>query len=134
MAIVNSFILILGNLTADPTRGVTNNGINVVTFSVAVNNYKKDSKDTNYYYCSAYGEIGETCMRRLHKGNPVFIIGEQEAKLGTARNGNAKMYLNVRVLAMRGLSPHKANAEQQSETDPDTWGEDISSADVPFSF
>ena len=138
MAIINSFAFVIGNLTADPTRGVTNNGINVVTFTVAVNNYRKESKDTNYYTCSAYGETGETCMRKLHKGNRVFVLGEQEAKLATTRNGNTKMYLNIRVLTMRDLTYEKSTADQQPETDmtatemnPDTW-EDLKSDSIPW--
>ena len=143
MAIINSFTFVIGNLTADPTRGVTNNGINVVTFSVAVNNYKKDSKETNYYTCSAYGETGETCMRKLHKGSRVFVFGEQEAKLVTTRNGNPKMYLNIRVSTMRDLTYNadKANAEQPepeqpdltaTEMNPEKWGEDITANDIPW--
>ena len=139
MAIINSFAFVIGNLTADPTRGVTNNGINVVTFTVAVNNYRKESKDTNYYTCSAYGETGETCMRKLHKGSRVFVLGEQEAKLATTRNGNPKMYLNIRVSTMRDLTYEKSTADQQPEPDltatemnPDTWGEDITTNDIPW--
>lgn len=139
MAIINSFAFVIGNLTADPTRGVTNNGINVVTFTVAVNNYRKESKDTNYYTCSAYGETGETCMRKLHKGNRVFVLGEQEAKLATTRNGNTKMYLNIRVLTMRDLTYEKSTADQQTEPDltatemnPDKWGEDITASDIQW--
>lgn len=141
MAIINSFAFVIGNMTADPTRGVTNNGINVVTFSVAVNNYRKESKDTNYYTCSAYGETGETCMRKLHKGSRVFVLGEQEAKLGTTRNGDTKMYLNLRVLTIRDLTynAEKTVTDQQpevpdmtaTEMNPDTW-EDLKSDSIPW--
>ena len=93
-------LTIIGNLTKDPELRTTSSGINVCTFSVAVN--RKKSRDTeeqqaDFFRVTAWRELGELCARWLIKGRKVAVVGPVSVSTYTGNDG--KTYANLEVLA-----------------------------------
>lgn len=83
-------LYIIGNVCKDPEIRTTQQGIQVCSFSVAVNGRKnKDgSENTQFFNISAWRNLAETCARYLQKGRKCAVIGpvsvrEYEKKDGT---------------------------------------------------
>ena len=71
-------VVLCGRLTADPELKQTQNGIAVVSFTIAVNRrFKRDNEpDADWFNCVAFGKTAEFCEKYLHKGSKVLIEGE----------------------------------------------------------
>ena len=63
-------LTIIGNLTNDPELRTTTTGVNVCSFTVAVNRRKKveGQPEADFFKVSAWREKGENCAKFLIKG------------------------------------------------------------------
>lgn len=73
-------VLVIGRLTRDADKKVTNSGLAFVNFSIA-NGYRKKNGDqwadeTNYFECVILGKSAESVFPYLKKGRQVAIDGE----------------------------------------------------------
>ena len=68
-------ISIVGNLTADPTIRVNDDGKSRATFTVAVNEGTGESERTHFVNVTAFGTLGENVAGSLHRGNRVVVVG-----------------------------------------------------------
>ena len=74
-------VFISGNLTRDAEMRMTQSGMAVVSFGVAVNDRKKNSQTgewenvPNFVDCVVYGKYGEALQKKLVKGAAVVIQG-----------------------------------------------------------
>ena len=73
-------VCISGNLTHDAKKKETKGGNAVVTFSVAVNERRKNANDewedyANYIDCALFGKLGEALAQYLTKGTKVAVSG-----------------------------------------------------------
>lgn len=106
-------ITIIGNLVRDPELRTTPSGINVCTFTVAVNRRAKgDSQATDFFRCTAWRQLGETCSRFLAKGRKVAVVGEVSVSTYTTQNGETRANLEVTAQDVEFLSPRTEQAEE----------------------
>ena len=93
-------IIFIGRLTRDVDLKTTPNGVQVASFTVAVD-LKQKNKDgekvTTFYNCVAWRGLAETCSKFLSKGKKVYIEGELQPRQYTAKDGTTKMSLDVQV-------------------------------------
>ena len=73
-------LTIIGNLTRDPEMRTTSTGINVTTFTVAVNrrgrrDEQSNQPDADFFRVSAWRALGENCAKFLQKGRKVAVVG-----------------------------------------------------------
>ncbi len=73
-------VAISGNLTRDPELRATSGGMQVLSFSVAVNERTKDADGNwgdrpNYVDCVMFGARAEKLAQWLSKGSKVFVQG-----------------------------------------------------------
>lgn len=71
-------VILGGRLTADPELKQTQNGIAVVTFSIAVNRrYSKDAQqnETDFFNVTAWRQTAEFVSRYFKKGSSICIVG-----------------------------------------------------------
>lgn len=73
-------VAISGNLTRDPELRATSGGMQVLNFSVAVNERTKDAAGNwgdrpNYVDCVMFGARAEKLAQWLSKGSKVFVQG-----------------------------------------------------------
>jgi single-strand DNA-binding protein len=126
-------IMIIGNLTGEPELRSTPSGITVCSFTIAVNRRHEDKtgeRPTDYFPISAWRQLGDCCRRFLTKGRKVAFAGELQARLYDAKDGSARMSLDVQADEVEFLSP-RTNGEAAGGQNDDTQGmESASSEDV----
>jgi single-strand DNA-binding protein len=95
-------IFIIGNLGQDPTMLQTPTGQSVTSFSVATNHNYTDSmgmkhSETEWFNCSAFGKLAETCNNYLTKGQQVYVEGRLSSRTYQTQGGEVRQSLDVRV-------------------------------------
>lgn len=100
-------LVITGNLTRDPELRTTQQGINVCSFTVAVNRRKTQNNqnpEADYFQVTAWRELGENCARYLAKGRKVLVIGPVSGSAYTANDGSARSRLEIQAHDVEFLS------------------------------
>jgi len=105
----------IGNLTRDPELRTTQSGINVCSFSVAVNKpLTKAQRDAGqqptakYYRVSAWRELGDNCSKYLAKGRKVYVSGTVDVSTYTGNDGMVHANLEVTANEVEFLTPRDA--------------------------
>ena len=93
-------LTIIGNLTRDPELRTTSTGIQVCTFTVAVNRRRGQNADnaqpeTDFFRVTAWRQLGENCSRYLSKGRKVCVIGPVTLNTYTGNDGNTHASLEM---------------------------------------
>lgn len=131
-------ITLIGNLTADPETRATQNGVTVCTFTIAVNRKFANAdgdRQTDFFRINAWRQLGEVCAKHLSKGKKVAVVGELQARLYDAKNGEKRMSLDVQADEVEFLSPKddKSSATvSKGKVTPDEGFTDIDTSDLPF--
>lgn len=109
-------LTIIGNLTADPELRTIPSGVNVCTFTVAVNSkYRNEdgsSKRVDYFRIAAWRGLGDNCARYLSKGKKVCVVGEVSARAYEAKDGTSRASLEVTADEIEFLTPKGETSER----------------------
>ena len=110
-------IIIIGNLTGTPELRVTQSGVSVCQFTVAVNGKRKDDGAT-FFRITAWRALGETCHKYLDRGRKVMVCGAVSASAYTGRDGKPRASIEVTAEDVEFLSAmvHDAQAAQEEHT------------------
>ena len=129
-------LTIIGNLTGDPDLRTTTTGVNVCTFTIAVNRRHKieGQPDTDFFRVTAWRERGELCAKFLSKGKKACVIGPVSVRTFTGNDGTTRASLEVTADEVEFLSPRVSDAEPvQPVRDPQTGMEQVDVFDeLPF--
>ena len=101
-------LTIIGNLTAAPELRTTSTGINVCSFTVAVNRRKANedgSHDADFFRVTAWRQLGENCARFLDKGRKVYVRGAVALHTFTKNDGTNGASMEVVADDVEFLSP-----------------------------
>lgn len=134
---INS-VNISGNLTRDPELRTTTTGTNVLSFSVAVNDRRKNSQTgewedaPNFVDVTMFGSRAEALSRFLHKGSKVAIEGKLRYSRWE-RDGQTRSKLEVVANEIEFMSPRSNDGGGHVDThtapaQSSSYDED----DVPF--
>lgn len=125
--------IVIGNVCNDPETRSTPSGVTVCSFNVAVDRRFKDAKGnkvTDFFRVQAWRQLGEVCSKYVKKSMKVAVIGELQPRLYEAKDGTARMSLDVCADDVEFMS--RADEKPAAKpADPNTF-EDISSKDLPF--
>ena len=132
-----------GNLVADPEVRTTQSGVTVCSFTVAVNRRfadKDGERQTDFFRINAWRQLGEVCAKHLAKGKKVAVVGELQARIYDAKNGEKRMSLDVAADEVEFLSPKDEEPKRKKDTasvsngriTPDDQFTDIDTSDLPF--
>jgi len=139
-------LTIIGNLTRDPELRTTTTGLNVCTFSVAVNR-RRSSQNTNqpetdFFRVTAWRQLGENCNKFLAKGRKVAVVGPVSLNTYEAKDGSGTRYtLEVTADDVEFLSPRQddgggfvsaASEEKPSSGSMDAGFSQVDDEDLPF--
>lgn len=122
-------LTIIGNCTKDPELRVTQSGLQVCSFTIAVNR-KKSAKagiqETDYFKVTAWDKLATICKQYLIKGSKVAVTGSVSVSTYESK-GNHYASLDVTARDVEflggkraddtGLNPHGSSAVK--EDDPD---------------
>ena len=89
-------LTIIGNLTRDPEVRTTSGGVNVCSFSVAVNRRKKnEEQEADFFRVTAWRGLADICGKYLSKGKKVCVVGPVSLSTYTGNDGSTKASLEV---------------------------------------
>ena len=89
-------LTIIGNLTRDPESRTTSTGVNVCSFTVAVNR-RRTSQNANqpeadFFRVTAWRQLGENCQKFLAKGRKVAVVGSVSVSSYEAKDGSGTRF------------------------------------------
>ena len=136
-------LTIIGNLTRDPELRTTSSGINVCTFTVAVNRRRSGNSnqpEADFFRVSAWRQLGENCQRYLAKGRKVAVVGAVSVQTYTGNDGTTRASLEVTADDVEFLSSRNEDAgyapaapSQPAPAAPAMNGfEEVDDEDLPF--
>lgn len=90
--------VIMGRLTANPELKTTENGVNVLRFTVAVERAIKDkngNKQTDFINVVAWRQTAEFVARYFKKGDMIAVKGQIQTRQYDDRNGNKRTAVEI---------------------------------------
>ena len=122
-----------GNLCRDAELRATASGMAVLTFSVAVNESRKNQQTgeyedyPNYVDCTMFGRRAESVSRYLTKGTYVALTGRLHQNRWQNKDGQNRSKLEVTVdnIHFESRGERGGGYEQQQEPPADLYDEDI---------
>ena len=124
-------IVIIGNLTGAPELRVTQSGVSVCQFNVAVNGKRKDDGAT-FFRVTAWRALGETCHKYLDRGRKVMVCGAVSASAYTGRDGKPRASLEVTAEDVEFLSSASGDSQQQSAPEANGFTPIDDGDELPF--
>ena len=124
-------IVIIGNLTGAPELRVTQSGVSVCQFTVAVNGKRKVVGATCFRVTAWWG-LGETCHKYLDKGRKVMVCGAVSASAYTGRDGKPRASLEVTADDVEFLSSASGDSQQQSAPEANGFTPIDDGDELPF--
>ncbi len=112
-------VFLIGNLTKDPESRTTQNGINLCTFTVAVNRRhtaQAGQPEADYFRVTAWRQLGDICAKNLAKGRKVAVTGTVSASAYTTQDGTARANLEVQADDVEFITPKGENAPAAPKT------------------
>ena len=101
-------IIVIGNLGRDPEMRYTASGQSVTNFSVAsTRRYSTGSgeqrEETEWFNCSAWGRLAETCNQYLTRGRQVYVEGRLRSRSYTGQDGQLRFSNDINVTEVQFL-------------------------------
>lgn len=137
-------LTIIGNLTRDPELRTTSTGINVCSFTVAVNRRRSTTSsnqpEADFFRVSAWRQLGENCQKYLAKGRKVCVVGPVSVSSYTANDGSTRFSLDVTADDVEFLSSRNEDAGYAPAAAPshaaapaaEKGFEEVDDEDLPF--
>ena len=107
-------VIMIGNLTKDPTYGETNSGKAFCKFSIAINRF--DGKEADFFEVVTWNTQAENCSKYLSKGRKVAVVGSLQNRTYEDTYGNKKYLTEIIASEVEFLSP-KQDAETMKPVD-----------------
>jgi single-strand DNA-binding protein len=113
----------------------------VTNFSVATTRrYKTASgeqrEETEWFNCSAFGKLAETCNQYLSKGQQVYIEGRLSSRTYQTRDGQTRFSNDISVTEVQFLSSRESRVSaSQRDIQPDVSapiGDEDETIELPF--
>ena len=110
--------IIIGNLTKDPEKKVTPNGVSVTSFTVAVS--RRGNKEVaDFLPVVTWRALADNCAKYLAKGRKVAVIGEIQTRNYTTNDGSKRYVTEIIAnevefisASMSGSKPSEASDEE----------------------
>lgn len=117
-------LMIIGNLTADPVTRMTQGGLSVCSFTVAVNRRRREGQqpEADFFRVSAWRQLGENCQKYLLKGRKVAITGSVSVSTYNGQDGKTRASLDVTASDVEFLTPKEQAAMPEEHAQAVTGG------------
>lgn len=102
-------LIIIGNLVRDPESRSLPTGVNLCTFTVAVNGRKDE--EVSFFRVTTWRGLAENCQRFLAKGRKVAVTGAVSLNTYTAKDGTTKASLEVNADEVEFLGGNRSDAD-----------------------
>ena len=132
-------ITLMGRLTKEPELRTTQSGVNVASFTVAVDrDYQSGGeKQTDFIECVAWRGTGEFVSKYFHKGSMIVVSGKLQSRKWQDREGNNRVNWEVNADSVyfgdsRKDSPNAAQATYEQNYAPKFVVMDEDDGELPF--
>lgn len=110
-------IIIIGNLGRDPEMRYSASGNPMTSFSVATNRRYTSAageqrEETEWFNCTAFGRLADTCNQYLTRGQQVYVEGRLSTRQYDRRDGTPGFSLDVFVTDVQFLGGRR---DEQSD-------------------
>jgi single-strand DNA-binding protein len=128
--------IIMGRLTADPELKATVSGVNVCSFTLAVDRRfkgKDEERQTDFIRCVAWRQAAEFLVRYFRKGSMIAVTGSIQVRNYEDKNGNKREAVEVVAsqLDFTGEKREESHAAPKAPPAPD-YDEIATDDDLPF--
>ena len=135
-------VVLVGRLTRDPELRKTTTGVSVASFTLAVDNTRKNPDGTRgacFLNCSVFREQGENLVKFCRKGSLVGVDGSLNQRNFVRQDGTKGVAIEVAVDSVTFLEPKNAGAATVKAEDgvsfddipENNTGENLDSIDLP---
>ena len=103
-------VLLTGRLTRDPELRSTSSGLEVASFSIAVNRNFKNKEgnvEADFFNVSVFGKQAENVSKYCFKGSQVGVEGRLQSRSYDAQDGTKRYVTDVVADRVEFLSPKK---------------------------
>lgn len=107
-------VILIGNLTRDPELTTTQSGISVCRFTIAVGrNYTQGDgeRQTDFFNCVAWRNLGETIKQYCKKGNKVAVTGSIQLRNYEDNQGIKRTAVDIITQDIEFLTPKSREDE-----------------------
>lgn len=125
-------VVLTGRLTADPTVKVTQSGMKVCTFTLAVN---KDKDHTDFPQIVCFGKTAENLNIYQRKGSLIGVNGRLQTRTYDRQDGTKAYVTEVFAGVIEYLSSKSENDAKQAQNEEIEVVEpqvEITNDDLPF--
>ncbi len=128
-------IVLLGNITNDPTIKKTENGTTIITFNLATNRSVKisdgkyDDKPT-FHRIVCIGKGAEWLENKIKKGHKVLITGRQENRSYETESGEKKYISEIIAESVVPFLETKTSRKTEDAKAETTYENEFSAEDV----
>jgi len=129
-------VILMGRMTAEPRLKLTESGLDVCEFGLAINRKRKEPEPDEVCFidCTAFGKTAGVIGKHFAKGEPILIEGRLKLRQWGGQSGKAEKKHEVIVDRFefvggkRESNPVEASAPQPSAPS----GSPTADSDVPF--
>ena len=121
--------IIVGNITQDPEKKVTDNGTTITTFSVATNRKYKDEQQTEYHNIVSFGITAESIAQYMSKGSQILVEGRLQTR---SWEKDGQKHYRTEIVANRVEFGSSEKKETDSKYKGSVEEDDIDVSDIPF--
>lgn len=113
-------IFLIGNLTNDPVSKTTQSGIQLCTFTIAVNRKRSANaqQEADFFRVTAWRQLADICMKYLTKGKKVSVVGSVSASAYQSNSGDLRASLDVQAEDVEFLSPAEKTQQNARQSAP----------------
>ena|SRR5690606_6909737 len=111
----------IGRLGRDPESRFSPDGMQIVSFSIAVGRKYKDKEETEWVNIVAFGKLAEICAEYLSKGKQIYVAGRmntqkyQDKETGQDRYSTRIIADQLQMLGGRDDDGGQREATQRSQ-------------------
>ena len=118
MSTIRNHVQLIGNIGQEPTITNLESGKKVARFSLATNEYYKDSKgekqtDTNWHTIVAWGKTAEIIEKYAGKGKEIGVVGKLKTRTYTTDDGNQRYVTEVEANEILLLGSKNGNTSDK---------------------
>ena len=127
-------LTIIGNVTKDPDLRATQSGLQVYSFTLAVNRRKSAKAgeiETDFFKVTAWDKLATICKQYLVKGAKVAVTGPVSVSTYESK-GNHYASLDVTARDVEFLGGKRSDADDTGLKVPEGFTPVDDSSDLPF--
>lgn len=113
-------VILMGRITADPELKTTPSGVNVTSFSLAVdrNGGKGDEKKTDFFNIVCWRHTADFVTKYFKKGSLIAVEGQLQSRTYPAKDGTNRYVVEVVADNVSFTGERNANVSAPSSQAP----------------